>query len=149
MVSRERNYRHLEPKVIVEPIIFGRADITDFRIFCYKGNAKIICLDIGKYTEYRRAFYSLDWVKQDYSLGYALYEGIVPRPENLNEMIEVAQKLSSGLDFIRVDFYTDGTDFFLGEMTNCHASASQRFIPPSAEQIVSDIIFSQGSNVTE
>jgi teichuronopeptide biosynthesis TupA-like protein len=61
-------------------------------------------------------------------------------------MIGVAQKLACGLDFIRVDFYTDGKDFFLGEMTNFHASASQRFIPSSAECVVSDIIFSERSS---
>jgi teichuronopeptide biosynthesis TupA-like protein len=63
LVSREPNYRHWEPKIIVEPIILGQSDVTDFRIFCFRGKAKIICLDIGKYSNYCRAFYSLNRIR--------------------------------------------------------------------------------------
>ena len=135
--SRERNYLRLTPKVIVEPIIFGQTDITDFRVFCYNGKPKLICLDIGKYSNYRRAFYTVEWEKQDYSLGYPGYEMSIDRPANLDEMLLIAERLSKWLSFVRVDFYTDGNSFFLGELTHCHASASQRFIPPEAETIAS------------
>lgn len=139
--SRERNYISLSRKIIVEPIIFNQSDITDFRIFCYKGKAKLICIDVGKYSNYRRAFYSMDWVKQDYSLGHPILDGNVDKPGNLSEMIDVAESLSQWLSFVRVDFYTNGQHFYLGEMTHCHASASQRFIPPDAEHAASHEIF--------
>jgi hypothetical protein len=140
-ISRERNYRSLTPKVIVEPVIFGQKDITDFRIFCFEGKAKLICLDIGKYSDYRRAFYNVNWERQAYSIGYPIFEDDVPRPRNLEEMISVAERLSQWVDFVRVDFYTNGDQFYLGEITNCHASASQRFNPLSAESIASSSIF--------
>ncbi len=145
-VSRERNYYSLQPKIIVEPIIFEQADITDFRVFCYKGKARLICLDVGKYSNYRRAFYSVDWIKLNFSLGYPGYEEDIDRPENLSEMLNVAEKLSKWLDFVRVDFYTNGEHFYLGEMTNCHASASQRFLPLEAEEVASSIIFGSDAN---
>ena len=141
--SRERNYKYLKPKVIVEPIIFDNSDITDFRIYCYNGVAKLIGLDIGKYSKYRRVFFTTEWERQSFSLGYPLYEGRVDRPENLSAMISVAEQMSVDLNFVRVDFYTNGSQFFLSELTHCHASASQRFSPPEAEEIASDIIFSK------
>lgn len=147
-ISRERNYRLLQHKVIVEPIIFGESDITDFRVYCYKGSAKLICLDIGKYSEYMRAFYSLSWKKQGFSLGYPLYDGEIERPSNIDEIIHVAQELASEFNFVRVDFYTNGDQFFVGEITHCHASASQRFVPLHAEQVASDVIFSEGPNAS-
>ena len=139
--SRERNYKYLIPKVIVEPLIFDQEDITDFRIFCYEGKPKLISIDLGKYTSYTRAFYTTDWRKQDYSLGYPLHPGEVDRPVCLEEMLSAAEILSKELNFVRVDFYTDGKHFYLGELTHCHASASQVFIPKSAEQRASKTVF--------
>lgn len=141
LASRERNYKYLTPKVIVEPLIFDQEDISDYRIFCYEGRPRLICLDIGKYTNYRRAFFTKNWEKQDYSLGYPIYEGDVKKPECLEEMLEVAAKLSRDLCFVRVDFYTNGKEFYLGELTHSHASASQRFIPLSAETKASEMVF--------
>jgi len=139
--SRERNYKYLVPKVIVEPLIFDKDDITDYRIFCYEGEPKLISIDLGKYTSYTRASYTTDWRKQDYSLGYPLHPGEVDRPVCLEEMLSAAEILSKELNFVRVDFYTDGKHFYLGELTHCHASASQVFIPKSAEQRASKTVF--------
>lgn len=139
--SRERNYKYLTPKVIVEPLIFDQEDISDYRVFCYKGKPRLFCLDFGKYTNYTRAFLTTEWKKQNYSLGYPLHESDIEKPECLEKMLEVAAKLSRDLYFVRVDFYTNGKEFFLGELTHAHASASQRFIPPSAEKQASETVF--------
>lgn len=139
--SRERNYKFLTPKVIVEPLIFDEDDISDYRIFCYNGKPRLICLDLGKYSCYKRAFFTTDWQKQNYSLGYPLYEDPIEKPECLSEMLEAATVLSQGLYFVRVDFYTNGKEFYLGELTHAHASASQRFIPVSAEKEASKMVF--------
>lgn len=141
--TRERNYKYLKPKVIVEPLIFGSTDLMDYRLFCYEGKVKLICIDIGKFSGYQRVFYTKDWIKQDFSLHYPLYEGNLEKPENLDEMIIVAEKLSSELDFVRVDLYSDGESCLVGEITNCHAAASQSFVPLSAEKKASKIIFGE------
>lgn len=141
--TRERNYKYLKPKVIVEPLIFGSTDLMDYRLFCYKGKVKLICIDVGKFSGYQRIFYTKDWVKQDFSLKYPLFEGEIEKPKNLEEMIIVAEKLSNELDFIRVDLYSDGENCLVGEITNCHAAASQNFVPLSAEKKASKIIFGE------
>jgi hypothetical protein len=139
--SRERNYRYLKPKVIVEPLLFNDDDITDYRIFCYMGKPRLICVDIGKYTKYTRAMFTTDWVQQQFSLGYPMHEDTIARPNCLDAMLVAAATLSRDLSFVRVDFYTNGEQFFLGELTHAHASASQQFIPKSAEVIASAMIF--------
>lgn len=140
-ISRERNYKYLKPRVIVEPLIFNSKDLMDYRIFCYEGKVRLICIDIGKYSSYQRVFYDSDWIKQDFSLHYPLYKGDLEKPKNLNEMLTIAEKLSVDFDFIRVDLYSDGINCLVGEITNCHAAASQRFVPPSSEKKASKIIF--------
>lgn len=141
--TRERNYKYLKPKVIVEPLIFNSTDLMDYRLFCYKGEVKLICIDVGKFSGYQRIFYTKNWVKQDFSLKYPLFTGELEKPKNLDEMISIAEKLSKELDFIRVDLYSDGETCLVGEITNCHAAASQSFVPLSAEKKASKIIFGE------
>ena len=43
-------------------------------------------------------------------------------------MLEAAAKLAKGFSFIRVDLYTNGTDFKVGEITNCHGSGMQTLL---------------------
>lgn len=143
--TRERNYKYLKPKVIVEPLIFNSVDLMDYRLFCYKGEVKLICIDVGKFTGYQRVFYTKDWVKQDFSLKYPLYNGDLIKPKNLDEMVMVAEKLSRELDFVRIDLYSNGQECLVGEITNCHAAATQNFVPLNAEEKASKIIF--GDNV--
>ena len=140
-ITRERNYKYLKPRVIVEPLIFESKDLMDYRLFCYEGKVKLICIDIGKYSNYQRVFYDSRWIKQDFSLHHPLYKGDLEKPENLNEMLTIAEKLSNDFDFIRVDLYSDGINCLVGEITNCHAAASQEFLPLSSEKKASKIIF--------
>ena len=57
--SREANYKFLKPKVIVETLVFNDSNIRDYRIFCYKGKAKLILVDcMPKHSSqtHRRSF---------------------------------------------------------------------------------------------
>ena len=60
-------------------------------------------------------------------------------------MVMVAEKLSMELDFVRIDLYSNGQKCLVGEITNCHAAATQNFVPLNAEEKASKIIF--GDNV--
>ena len=51
----------------------------------------------------------------------SLYEGNIDKPENLNDTIFAAEKLSKDFDFIRIDLYSDGKSCLVGEITNCQA----------------------------
>ena len=141
--SREANYKSLKPKVIVEALVFNESNIRDYRFWCYKGKVKLIMVDCepkNKLQIKKRTFFNLNWNEQDYNLKYNRED--VPKPSNLKQMISVAEKICSNFDFIRVDIFTDGTKCLLGEITNIHANASQRFIPLSGEKTASETIFS-------
>ena len=141
--TRERNYKYLVPKVIVEPLIFNSTDLIDYRFYCFNGKAKLICIDVGKFSGYKRVFYNKYWEKQDFSLKYPLYEGEISKPDNFEEMLKITEKLSEDLNFVRVDLYSNGIECLVGEITNCYASASQTFVPLNSEEKASRIIFGE------
>ena len=56
-VSREANYRYLNPKIIVEEPVFGRKDVDDIKFFCVNGQVKVIQWDFVRHTNHTRMFY--------------------------------------------------------------------------------------------
>lgn len=50
-------------------------------------------------------------------------------PENLNEMISIAEQLSDGFKFLRVDLYNVKGKIYFGELTFYPASGMGAFVP--------------------
>jgi hypothetical protein len=138
---REANYKTLKPKVIVEPIIFNNVNVNDYKFFCLNGVVKLVQVDVDRYIDHKRKLFTVDWTPLEFSVGCAMYHGLLEKPENYSEMLEVAAKLSAGFGFVRIDIYSDGKQCLVGEITNCHGSALERFIPESGEERASEIIF--------
>jgi len=138
---REANYKTLKPKVIIEPLIFNNSNIEDYKFFCFNGVPKLIQVDIDRYIDHKRMFFDASWNELDFSISYPKANKQHNKPNNFLEMLDVATRLSAGFGFIRVDLYSDGTSCLLGEITNCHGSATERFIPLLGERKASDIIF--------
>jgi hypothetical protein len=139
--SRQANYRHLAAKILVEPILFDDTNLADYKFFCYRGQPRLIQVDFDRATAHSRLLFDTQWNPLDYGLGYPIAKQSVPRPASLPGMLDAAARLSAEFDFIRVDFYTDGARYYVGEITNCHAAGAQHFIPPQAEESASRLLF--------
>jgi hypothetical protein len=139
--SREANYRRLAPKIIVEPILFDNPNLPDYKFFCYRGEPRMIQVDFDRATAHSRILFDTEWNPLSFGLGYPIAKRPAPRPANLHQMLDAAAKLSASFDFVRVDFYTNGAQFYIGEITNCHAAGGQRFVPPEAEETASRLLF--------
>jgi hypothetical protein len=139
--TREPQYKYLVPRVIVEPLVFGVTNPHDFKFHCYKGQPKVIQIDIDRYTDHRRLIVDLDWVDQGMSMTYPKFEGTLPRPENLSQMTAVAAKLAANFDYVRIDLYSNGVDCMVGEITNTPGNASETFASLDMERRFSQLIF--------
>lgn len=140
-VGREANYRLLQPKIIIEPLIFEGADLEDYKIFCMNGAPRMIQVDLDRHIAHSRRYYDADWNELDFSIKYPRATRSVPRPENLAHMLEVAAALSKQFWFTRVDLYSNGRTLLVGELTHVPDNAGGRFIPPEAETAASERVF--------
>jgi hypothetical protein len=139
--GRESNYRTLQPKVIVEPLVFGSANVDDFKVFCWRGVPKFVQQDFDRHTFHTRKIFDTDWNEQDFSIIYPRSTAESPRPATLGEMLSVARALSAPFSFVRIDLYSDNRQVLVGEITNCSANAGGYFLPRSAEQKASQLMF--------
>jgi len=141
-VTREVNYRHLRPKVIVEPYIFGRESVEDYKVFCLHGRPFIVQVDFDRHTHHTQNLYTTDWEMLPFAMSSPIGRG-KSKPANLNELISIAAKLSDEFNLIRIDLYTDEQTILAGEITNCHQAGRGRFMPAEGEEIMSRILFGE------
>ena len=52
-----------------------------------------------------------------------------PKPHNYEKMIELAEKLSKGIPFVRVDFYEVEEKIYFGELTFYPGCGLEEFTP--------------------
>jgi len=139
--QREANYKTLKPKVIVEPLLFNNPNLIDYKFFCYKGKPNLIQVDVDRYIDHRRKFFDSNWKELDFSTCYKRADKNIEMPDNFDQMLNIASKLSAGFSFVRVDIYSDGKSCMVGEITNCSGGAGEKFIPSNSEKLASEIVF--------
>jgi hypothetical protein len=140
--SREKNYKSLQPKIIIEPLVFDCDNPDDHKFFCYNGKVKFAHVDFDRTVNHTRNFYDREWKRLNFSINYPSSDQSAEKPACLPQMIEVCEKLASDFPFVRIDFYTNGTEFLVGEITHCAMAASGKFMPRDSEKAATELLFS-------
>ncbi|MCY3947152.1 MAG: ATP-grasp fold amidoligase family protein [Anaerolineaceae bacterium] len=133
--SREQHYKYLRPGVIVEEFVSddGVSVPDDIKVFCFNGEPGFIHVDSGRFVRLTRNLYDTSWNRLPWTILLPTRKEDDPRPERLDEILEVARRLSAHFDFIRVDFYVTEKGIKVGELTNCPGSGGVHIRPREGE----------------
>jgi len=107
-------------------------ELADYKLHVFNGETKVIlvCRDRFKESGLTEDFYSEKWehlpVKRP---KHSNAKQQIQKPEELEQMIELAGVLSKAIPFVRVDFYIIDHRIYFGEITFFPASGFRRFIP--------------------
>jgi len=147
--SREVPYKDLVPKVLIEQRIYDDEGLhpNDYKFHCIKGNVVFIQVDTGRFSDHKRAFYSKKWEKLNFTWsrwrkGKVLWNNDIDLscPNNLREMIMVAETLADRFDYIRVDLYNTGQKIYFGELTFFPGGGLERFCPNEYDYYYHDLL---------
>jgi len=133
--KREQNYRYLTPKIIVEEFFSedGTTAPIDNKVFCFHGTPRFVQVDSNRFSGLTRNFYDTSWNKIAMTIKYPAGEQTDMRPALLEEMLELAGKLSAPFPFVRVDMYVTATEIRIGELTFLPGGNRQALRPEEAE----------------
>ena len=133
-VHRERVYRAVEKGIIVEELFSddGFTPPNDYKVFCFGGRPKFIQVDVDRFTAHKRSLYTLDWRRLPLTYRHPLGSEVA-RPTALDEMVDLAGRLSEPFSFIRVDFFYAQGRLKVGELTNTPGAANCMIRPLDAE----------------
>lgn len=116
--GREWAYYGSDPSIVAEGLLINRkcpeAGVDDYKIFCYNGKAKYIIVDTDRYIGHKRNFYDTDWNDLHITSDCPACDREIEKPENFDEMLRVAEKLSEDFPYVRVDLYNQEGKIYFG-----------------------------------
>ena len=124
---QERQYLEIEPHILVEEFLEGGDDgPLDYRFWCFDGH--VAAIQVDNHSHSICPFYDVAWRRLDLRYRDGAKHVEIDRPAELEQMLEIAAKLSRGLAFVRVDLYNIAGRILFGEMTFTPA-AGQMHLP--------------------
>lgn len=128
-MQHEWAYQKIKRKIVIETLLRDKCGNIphDYKFFIFHGKCQMIEVIDERYALDR------DWnyLNKGWKITEGVKERYTERPENLEEMVNLAELLGSPFDFIRVDLYSvDGRTLF-SELTNYPASGIDLFDPTS------------------
>ncbi len=131
--GREWAYKNIPPRIICEKYLENREqqELLDYKFYCFNGVPHVVFVCEGRFSaeEVRYTAYNMEWEIQDIYKGKPGCKQEFEQPENFNEMIEVATKLSKGFPFVRIDLYSIENKAIFGEFTFYPDSGFVPFTP--------------------
>ena len=126
--TTEFHYDSIKPCLIAEELLDFSKDnnisssAIDYKIWCFNGKAYYVwaCANRNeKSTDV--ALFDREWnylpEKSVFNEHYREQKVLVKKPENLEEMLEVAEKLAKPFPVVRVDLYNIAGHIYFGELT--------------------------------
>jgi len=124
-------YQKLKRKIIIETLLRDSSGKIpdDYKFNMFHGECRVIDFCSNRFTDLNYMSYDQYWkslpVKWDRPGKH------IEKPKKLDEMLFIAEKLSAGFDFIRVDLYLLDRKIYFGEFTNYPMSGGILFNPAS------------------
>jgi len=120
-------------RIIIEKYLEDKSiddgSINDYKFFCFDGKLKYIVVDVDRYVGHKRNFYDANWNLLDVASDCPKVYRELIRPVGFDEMVQLAEKLSKGFPFVRVDLYNIQGKIIFGEMTFYPWSGYVQFSP--------------------
>ncbi len=125
-LSAEPHYKHMTPCIIAEEVLTipeGAHSLTDYKVWCINGEPLYVwtCSDRDEDGGGADVMtYDLDWnAHPEFSVFTHEYRRgkLLPKPRNLDEMLEFAKIVSKGFPILRVDLYNIEGSIYFGELT--------------------------------
>lgn len=139
LTGREWPYKDVPRKIVAEQFLKSdTGGLTDYKIHCFNGIPKFILVCRDRFTEsgLTEDFYTPKWEHMNVKrpqIPNALMP--IPKPEKLDEMLMLAEKLSKDVPFLRVDFYVVEGRIYFSELTFFPASGFSPYDPPEWDDI--------------
>lgn len=118
LAGREWPYKNIPHRIIADKMLDDHSgrELRDYKFWCFNGVPKYMYItNKGKVIE--ENFYDMDFNVVDINHGFPRTQPEYSKPEGFETMKDLAAKLSTGMPFVRVDFFMVDGKVYFGEFT--------------------------------
>lgn len=149
-VGREWAYKNVKPRIIAEALMEEDAseELMDYKLMCFNGQVKcsFVCSQRHTGNGVHVNFYDTEWKEMPFERHYPRSKKIINKPVSYETMVQLAQKLSIEIPFVRVDFYEINERPYFGELTFYPGNGFEEFTPERYDLLLGDWIKLPGGN---
>ena len=122
-IHGEFMYNYGKNRIVAEKLLTDeKGNIPDdLKAFCFQDNdgnkKKILYVERVIGDERARIMFNEKWQPVNYDSNFEKLEEKIPRPKNLNKIIQIMDKLSEDFNFVRVDLFLLNNKIYFGELT--------------------------------
>lgn len=136
--SQEWQYKNIIPHYIVEQLLQPKNGMfpNDYKLFYVGGELQFIHVSVnGDRTNRYKIEYDPEWKPLNFSWEKRITSGDyhrgkeVPCPATFERMKTIGAAIAKDMPQVRVDFYDVDGKLYFGEITMCHGSGMNIFIP--------------------
>ena len=116
---QEWGYKDVKPRIMFEEYMEDDSDnnvLQDYKFWCFNGEPKVMYVTVKNEAVYEN-FYDMDFNVLNIDHGFPRRKPEFEKPALFDEMKTLAARLSSGIPFVRVDFYNIKGKVKFGEYT--------------------------------
>lgn len=125
ILTGETHYALIKPCIIAEELLApnDKGGLIDYKIWCFDGKPAYIVCYSNRHDKYycKIGVYDTEWNSHPeflrYSSHYKKEKEPIERPLCLQQMLDIASRLSHDIPQVRVDLYEVNGKVFFGEMT--------------------------------
>lgn len=131
MVGREWPYKNVQKRVLAETFVNdSNGELRDYKFFCFNGKVKCYKVDFNRQIDHRANYFNIEGHVLPY--GEAMcppdFDANIQIPENIQDMISLAEKLAKDIPFVRIDFYNVDGRIYFGEITFYPAGGMSKWV---------------------
>ena len=132
--GREWPYKNVKPRIFAEEYLEDdkSGSLPDYKFFCFNGIVKAMFVATERQNpneETKFDFFDADYNHLEIINGHPMANRVPPKPINYELMKSLAEKLSTDIPHVRVDFYEVNGKVYFGEFTFFHWSGMVPFEP--------------------
>lgn len=116
--SLEYHYSMIKPCIICEEYLNDfETSITDYKFYCFDGKCDSLLVCTERDKDLKLDYYDLDLNYLEFAKPKFRSNRKINSIKNFDKMIEIAEKLSAGFPFARIDLYNCDGKIYFGEIT--------------------------------
>ena len=141
-LGREYPYKDVPPKMMAEAFMEAPdgGGINDYKFFCFQGKPKLLFVATDRATDVRFDFFDMDFQHLDIVNIHEQSGKEIQKPSCFEEMKSLAETLSQGMEFVRIDLYEIGGRVYFGDFTFFHGGGFYLFHPAHWEKDLGDLL---------